>query len=813
MGRRTTRLQGEGIAMQRAFWVSGRVKQSLFVSVAAMAMAQAASAQEASSPPDEGIEDIIVTAQKREEPIQETPIAITALDQSMLNQAGIVNAEGLTAIVPNVGVRPFNNSIVIAARGVSNENTSNLGDPSLAFHINGVYVARPRGAASLFYDVERVELLRGPQGTLYGRNSTAGALNIITRRPDFDRFAVGADFSYGNYDAMTARGYINVPIADNFALRGAILYTERDGYSINNRRPPTVTTGGPPNVIAAANAFNAAFDFNSIESGDDDQEFAARLSLNYEPSDRLSWVLTAQYQETDEVGQIRTPIDTPGYFGTGGPFTTQFVLPQAQDPNNPRVISLNHQPYFRVQNWDITSEIRWEVNDGAELVMVSGYRRDDNDLSADTANYLNNATVRAFGYAEQWSNEVRLASTGNAPLQWLMGVYYSDEDQFDQALIRNIGPPPPGNVIGFPALNQISSNAELSSASYAAFGQLTYRATDALRLSGGLRWSRDNKRRFGFGVAAPGLTDVPNPLPPTALTYANNDTWTRINWRVGADYQFNDDVMAYVSASTGYRAGGFNNSNVLAFEPEDILAFEGGIKSDWLDRRLRLNLAGFYYRYEDLQVTAPRDVNGNIQAFTQNAANARIWGFEVEGVVRPASFLTVDFALGYLNAQFTDFVAIDNICTAAGLVTPPVQFRPGCVTRPVTVNGVTTFQLVPQNIAGNRLAGAPDLTVNVGATLTFFDNDAGSLTARGSIRLVGTSFMSEFNRSFDRVESHAQTDARLTYRAPGNRYHIEAYAQNIGNVTVPGSIAVTFAGATVAYLPPRTYGLRIGFDF
>ncbi len=786
-------------------------------------------AQEAAPPADEvtndaGIREIVVTAQKRAESIQDTPLAITALDSQILEQSGIRDAQGLTAIVPNVAVRPFNNSIVVATRGISNENTSNLGDASLAFHVNGVYVGRPRAAAALFYDVERVELLRGPQGTLYGRNSTAGALNIITKRPEIGVFGGGADFSYGNYDAITARGFLNVPLGENIAMRASGYFARHDGYAINNRSVTTIPLlVGPPAAVGSQNALitatNAAnVNIPNIKNGDDDDEISGRLSFLINPSDVLTWVITGQYQETDEVGQVRSIINTPGYFAVGGPSAGQLFLPQQQDQNDPRVYSLNTQPAWKVKNWDITSELTYSLSDNVDFTMVTGYRKDESLIVADAAGSANLSAVRSYGEAKQFSNEIRLASTGNSPFKWLIGAYYFDEDQVDDLFINNVGGGP---------VNVVGGNTYISSASYAAFGQASYTLSDRLTFTAGARYSRDEKKRFGFTVAAPGVNAPPNPLPPGS-SYTNDQSWSRFNWKLGVDYDLSDNAMLYATVSTGYRAGGFNTSSAVAYNPEDITAYEVGLKSDLLDRKLRFNLAGFYYDYQDLQVTSPRELNGRIQAFTQNAAEAKIWGFEIESIAQPADNFSVDLAFGYLNTKFGDFLSIDNICTAAGLNVPP-QALPGCVTaQRFNPNGTPVildpdgpgpapagpvFDLQQINYNGNKLANAPEITVNLGANWTLFDNDAGSLTMRGAIRLVGESYLSEYNRGPDRVQSYAQSEARLTYKSASRAFTLEAFVQNIDNNDIPASVSVTASGFGVSYLPPRTYGFRVGYTF
>jgi iron complex outermembrane recepter protein len=806
--------------------VTSKLKTALLYSVGVAACALSTSSfafQETPAAPGEavelGIREIVVTAQKRSERIQDVPLAITALDSVALDQAGIKDAQGLSGLIPNVVVRPFNNTLVVATRGISNENTTNLGDASLAFHANGVYIGRPRGQTALFYDVERVELLRGPQGTLYGRNSTAGALNIITKRPEIGTFGAGADISYGNYDAVVARGYINIPLADNLAVRINGLYSKHDGYAINNR---LINYGPTPSPAQIANNQG----IGAIKNGDDDNERAARISLKYEPSDALSIVIVGEYQKANEVGQTRSVRSTPGYVLTTGavqragatpatPIIRTFAagdlfLPQAQDPTNPRVFSLNDQPVNKDKNWGVSSEINWSLSNSVLLTMVSGYRENDNFVVSDAGGAANNSRVIGQADVKQVSNELRLTSQGASSLKWLFGLYYYDEDISDRTDVNNLGGGPQSLITG---------NSQISSQALAAFGQINYALTDKLNLQVGARYSRDHKTRTNFTVTYPATTPV-NAIPPFTF-FTNDQSWNSFDWKIGVDYKVAENSMLYANVSTGYRAGGFNNNNSVSYDPEEITSYEIGLKNDFLDRTLRLNVNGFYYDYQNLQVTAPREVNGVVGIFTQNAASAKIWGLELEGVAQPVDWLSVDFNFGYLNTKFGDFRSADSICGLNGFfifstVSPAIDPRPGCT---LELNprfgqpGQAQYLQVANNNRGNRLSNAPDITLSFGTTVTLFNNARGKLTARGSIRVVGESFLSEFNRSIDRVSSYTNSDARLTYATSNDRFSLEAFVQNIEDKAIPASISLTISGAATANNPPRTYGVRAGFKF
>jgi iron complex outermembrane recepter protein len=356
---------------------------------------------------------------------------------------------------------------------------------------------------------------------------------------------------------------------------------------------------------------------------------------------------------------------------------------------------------------------------------------------------------------------------------------------------------------------------------------VTYAPTDALNLSGGLCYSEDQKRRSLRTTNYPGqisLTQLPciesfragtagtklgapfaiNAGPPVASNVifsngSNHQEWDSVDWKVGFDWQVAPESLLYASVSTGYRAGGFNNNNV-AFNPEEILAYEVGLKNDLLGSRLRLNLAAIYDDYQDLQVTAPSNISGIPRVFTQNAASGTIWDFEIEATARPANWLTFDATFGYVNARSDDFSSRDLVCGLNGVVFVGSEPRPGCTP-------------LNQNFKGNTLAHAPDVTVSFGVTATLFDDDKGHLFAKAATRLVGDSYLSESNRLIDRIDGYTNSQARLTSETAGGNFSFEAFVQNIEKNDVPASLSLTVSGATTAYNSPRTYEDKLGVKY
>jgi iron complex outermembrane recepter protein len=730
------------------------------------------------------LREIIVTAQKRENSLQSVPMAITALDDVMLEQNNIDRADALTAFAPNVAVRSFNSALVVATRGISNENTSNLGDASLAFHVDGVFYARPRGVGAIFYDLERVELLRGPQGTLYGRNSTAGALNVITKKPT-DRFQAGADVAIGNYDERIVRGYVNVPIVEGkAALRATGYLARRDGYDVNNRLNP------------------------SFKNGNDGGNTAARIHLLLTPVENFSVLISGKYHDEERVGDARSPLTL------GGPYSTLgFLAVKQEDPNDPRVWSFSDQPIYNNIDQEISAEVNWDFLDAARLTLLSAFREDQTvRFLNDTDGRFGTSTVDVKGLSRQQSHELRLSSTGNDPFEWQAGLYYFREQQSDSADIFRPGGGP---------FRIFQEQLSIKATSKSAFGQISYKFDDRLKFFVGLRHTSDFKSRFAQSTVSNIPGGPSNVGPPRGTTPIENpgQTWSRTNWKVGVDYKLAENSLLFATVGTGYKAGGFNNSNPTPYDPEEITAYEIGIKNDLFDRTLRLNVNGFYYNYANLQVTAPQQVNGQIVALTANAAKARIYGFEVEGMWLPKSWLSFDYALGYLSAKFKNFTGLDNVCTTQ-ISTPIPQ-------RPTTTNGglcpatlipgppgaPPRFANVPQDFSGNTLANAPEWTLSIGANVTMMDNDSGKIMGRVRGRYVGNNYLSEYNRQPDLVEGYFQTDASLNYETANGRFSASMFVQNLENNDIVGSIAVTNVGFTASYLPPRTFGVRFGFKF
>lgn len=738
-----------------------------FASSAAFAQEAATDADTSAQSDDSG--DIIVTANRTESRLSKTPIAMTAISQDGLRDAGIVDARSLGQAVPNLQISTDRDNARVAIRGVTSADTTEKGDPSAAFLLDGVYIARSADILGSFYDLERIEVLRGPQGTLYGRNTTAGVINVISARPKAE-FEASGDAYFGNYGQRGATAMVNMPLGGDLGLRAAVNYERMD------------------NVIKLADTSGGKL----LPARDN---FSARLSFGGTLGDAFKFVIRGDYSNANgsmlNVLPLTNAFDTSVAKGVDQPYKDN--LSNDQRLTFPWALAGPDQRDYKFGG--IMGEFSYDLG-FAELTYLGSYRETHRD---DTRNYIvgsfasNPAVYR--GRFNQWSHELRAAFGQGNPLHGQVGLYYFREKS-DLSLI--LGPPEangPGgpNAIGFGFLQ-----GPTKSTSKGAFGTLTYDITPELHLTGGVRYTKDEKSRNGLTVTRYPSTAV-SPCGALQCTLNTNiaaNEWSKTTWKVGVDYDSSLGLI-FASVSTGYKAGGFNDGclttsggvgciltpSTLYYQPENLTAYEAGAKLR-LAEGVRLNLSVFHYDYSGLQlsqvVTSP--VPGNR---TSNAAKAKVDGIEVETNITPYEGGQFSVGLNYLDARFAEFI-------------PDVTF-------PNTTS--------PLSFEGKQLDHAPSWTANLGYTHTFkLGNDAD--VEFGVRSLISSSYvitnlgtLSQFKQP-----SYTKTDLTLTYDAPEKRYYVQAFLKNLENeLTV--SQAQGGRLANVQFEQPRTYGVRLGFKF
>jgi len=500
----------------------------LFVSTAIAALGcqtSMALAQEASPAQ---LDEVVVTAQRRSENLQKTPLTLSAVTGEKLESQGVKTVVDIANQVPSLQITSSGaGSAQIFLRGIGSTNTTEVGDPAVAYHIDGIYIARSTSVGALFYDVDRVEVLRGPQGTLYGRNATAGAINVITRSPRFDYEANGA-IEVGNYGALTTSGMVNIPVSETIAVRAAFQQSRHDGYVVALNKGPG--TGG-----------NDRYD-------QDDK--SARVQVLWKPSDTFSLKLGTDYLHQGGAG--------------GG----DQAYGSARQTGDPWTCNCSTNLYRNNEFFGAQAEANLDLNFGT-LTYLGGYNFSRLDRSGENA--ATGAPNFFKGKDYTWSHELRLGGkTGS--LDWVVGLYRFTED-------NNV------DFRVFLATNSYLSfiQPEVTAESWAAFGQGTYAVTDRLRVTGGLRYTEDQKARDGGTY----LTNSAGAITTTVVRNLADAKWDALNWKVGVDFDLTPDSMFYANIATGYKAGGYYDGvGANTYEPEEITSYEAGVKNRFFDNRL-----------------------------------------------------------------------------------------------------------------------------------------------------------------------------------------------------------------------------------
>ena len=573
----------------------------LALAAASPALAQTEGVDTASTA-DTGV--IIVTATRRETQLQNTPLAISALNAASLQNNNITDLTKLPLQVPSlyIGGNDGFGGVTVALRGIGSLNLGVGAEEGVGIYIDGVYQGKPYGSLFSFVDIERVEVLRGPQGTLYGRNATGGAINIVTKLPGRE-FTGQVNAEYTNYNGIRVSGYVMAPLSEQLSVKIAGGSDTRDGWAYNPTRDEN-----PYKVN------------NKYVSG----------TLRWQPSSSTDVVLSGRaglsynYQQQKDVNDASLPTkifpaDAPGHT----------------------------KNRFASGSLSITQDF-----DAMSVVSITGYGTSKAEAAQDS-DLLSIPLIYGVSYqkSDQFTQELRLVSKNDGPFTWLIGgLYYHEKSRVNLPFVLPVAPP---------FVNSILFYGGLKVDSYSIYAEGTYKLTDALSFTAGGRYSYDEKDWQGC-VGPSSATG----LPPFSTCDASNTNADRQTFRAFTphfvvDYKVSDDVMLYASATRGFRSGGWNFTDATfrgsGFRPENIWSYEGGTKTRLFDRHLQLNLAGYYSDYNKLQIRVP---DGPFLA-VRNAGAARIYGFELESSLNLDKFnLSVNGS--YLNAKYTSFPAVVN---------------------------------------------------------------------------------------------------------------------------------------------------------
>ena len=696
--------------------------------------------------------DIVVTAQKRSERLQDVPIAVSALGGDALERQRVTQADELAGKIVNLQLTSTvgDNTPIFALRGVSMSDYSLNQASPVATYYDEVYKGNFAFLGVAMYDLERVEVLRGPQGTLYGKNTTGGAVNLISRTPVLGDTEGYLNLGYGNYGRYEANGAVSVPLGETLAARVAFTFARADGW-FKNQLP------GEPDLAGV-------------------REYGIRGSLLFEPSDSARFVLRAS-----------TSYQNPRNYG---------IYAQPEAINRPglgrREIEANVTERRRARTWSVALTGTVDISDSLAITSVTSWDKGRLSFYEDTDGTASETLeIPYLDRASQFAQDLRLTSDFGGPFNFILGAYFNREKVYNQTtfeIAKDVdsdglpGVTDADCAIGFPLGCLFRNSFDQVKKSYAVYTDMSFELTDALTLRGGLRYTRDKGTQSDFEANAFGPNEVlvMNLIPLSSLHY----TTENLSGKIGADYKINSDVMVYGNYSRGYRAPSFNAqaffdpSELSVAKAEKIDAFELGVKSQFADRRITLNMAAFHYSYANQQFI---NVDPATAAQTLlNIPRSRILGGEAELTARATDMLTLRAGVGILDTKIK-----------RGMV-----------------SGV--------DVSGNRLSNAPKLTFTGGFDATVMDNDSGEISLHGDINYSSNQYFEVLNIPRLRQNKYVLLSGHIDWESGDGRWTASVWGKNLTNKFYFTSRVDLLAGFGFDYNhvgTPRTYGVTVGVKF
>lgn len=747
-------------------------------------------AQEGSDGASEAEGEIVVVARKREERLIDVPIAVSAFGQESLVKLQAQDLSGVQGAVPNLNLvqgRGSSSNANIFIRGIGQPDALQTFDPAVGVYVDGVYMSRIQGALMNLFDVERVEVLRGPQGTLYGKNTIGGAVNIVSRKPHLEDLKASGNLTYGSYDQILGNAYVSAPlVAGKVALSVAGQIDKRDGIVTDP---------------ATGKKYN------------DRDTLSGRAILRAQASEKLEIILSGDYtrqRTAPTLGYATAPLIGFNYnatFTALTPFTIAAAEPYGAY-NYKASTSFTGNEGQKLDHWGVSGTINYDVSDAVSLTSITAYRKLKPDYFVDIdATSAEVGDVFVGVRQKQFSQELQLKYDTDR-LKGVFGLYYlnerieSHQEAYADSYLKYVGFP-----LSF--LRTIDDDQKVKS--YAAFGQLTYDLSDSFSATAGLRYSRDRKFYYrtttavtGGNAGAPFVFPNSLPAPFNTLDHVTFGAWTpsfTLSYKPTANTHF------YASAQRGFKSGGFNgrvnglgdvtevNNGVTTvtpfFKPETVWTYEAGAKGNFLDGRVRLAANYFYSDYRNFQAR----VGGGNTGITGgsfpvlNAGKLRMQGVEVEATVKPVMALTLGAALGYLKADYKEF--------NDGRRAPSFSCNP-------TGTAVVC-----------KPAFAPPISARLSADYVIALGGA-SLTLGGDIRFVDKQYLSIDNRPGLTENGYAIGNLYAQADFSEGRYYLRGAVKNVGKAlykTDGQEFSSVGNIQTVYYGDPRTWSITAGFRF
>jgi iron complex outermembrane recepter protein len=801
-------------------------------------------------PPAGILEEIIVTAEKRATTVQDTPIAVSAFSGAELDRALISKPMDLQFSVPNMLMSRDNfTTAAISIRGIGNQAIGAAADSGTGTHFNGVYLNNGRIFETEFFDAERVEVLRGPQGTLYGRNTTAGVINMITRKPEGELGGY-VNLELGNYEHIKLKGALNLPLGDALAQRFALFSLNRDGY-VDNEHSGRDIDGRDMYALRSSTRWSG-------------ERSEANLVVNYlrEDSDRMRGSNQRCLRDPEGIigclptgladQRTNTAATVTGFLvnnlvagALGEDFPDDDFL-HSQTSSDPRKQYLDFMPRYEVEDWMVSFEVERDF-DNFNLTWLTGYHnsdlhtRNDYDFAVASEPWPVSVTVdrgpdgpitvdrayasdRSTTSPEQWSQELRLASDSDGPWNFLAGGFWLSYESEVHYYVYSAALELFGETFGIPPSQRLFDNDTHSYEldTWAVFGELYWQATDDLKFTLGLRYSEEEKRSLQRTIYLAFLDD---PNGPNGGYERFEGRWEEPTGKFNATWDLDSELMAYLTLSRSYKSGGFNpiskDSVLLAsdpglaeFDPEYINALEVGLKSRLLGNTLQANLSYFHYDYDGLQIskiTQQTSVNENFDAAIQ--------GFEGEFVWLPDSHWRLSANLAWLDTEMDggsslDPADINQMGTTAFIVNAVnanLYVGPGCP------EGVFPCAGIEAPLDGNQLPNSPEFSLNLGLSYLWTLDNGLELTAATNYYWQDEFYTRVFNTVNDTVQAWDVWNATFTVYGTRRDWYVEAWGRNLlddDHVTGQYLADQNVGLATNQFLlEPRTYGVTLGWSF
>lgn len=732
------------------------------------------------------LEEIVVTAQKREESVQDIPLSVTAISGDILNGSGILDVSRLKLLTPGLNFGQTGASAQLAIRGARTEGILQNVQPVVSFYNDEIYRSGTLQAFSPMIDMQRVEVLRGPQGTLFGRNAYGGAINFISNRPESE-FNAGVDLTIGDFNRQDISGYINIPFSDSIMGRLAVAHREHDGY--------------------VENTFDRSED---IKDQDDDY---LRGQLLFQPNDRVSVLVRGEFWEQGGNGSADFNYFTPGtpenasVFGAVVPMNVIGGAPGDID-TDPYAIARDVDFILDAEQTTLSAELEWAFTAANLKVLVAqtdyeNFHSNDIDMSPQET-----GREGQFDKIDTEQLEIHLADNGESRIQWLIGAFLLQEKSLDSFYFEC--------TTVFECYFANRRNMETDAA--ALFGQITLPfIDDRMNLSVGVRVS-DEEQNFRVRsryrdetFATPGSNapanlvgtsfDPNNPNDDIYEDFRNTAKFDPVTWRVALDYDLNDNTMLYGSVSTGYSAGGFNSvpnplTDEFTFPEQEVTAFELGAKNTLRNGSLLLNVTAFYNDFHDILSEPAVDIGATI-IYNDIGGDGDAYGIEVELDWVPSDALLINIRASAMEAEYGFF----QTGTGSGLTE-------GNTT--VTASDGTVLPFV--DVSGRQIAFSPQFSLGASIRYTIPLGNGGTLTPGLDFYYSDDYMTADQHYPFALQDAYTQTDLRLTWESPQQHWRVQGFAQNIENEAVLLRTNIfTQRQIGQTYGDPRIYGVSIAY--